>query len=569
VSNLRVSLSSVQINDGSSVQLPAEGIIMVVGPNNSGKTRFLKDVGTLISGSPGGVVIKRIETNKIGSTEELWEYLRSKGAISNDQGGVERLIGNSGASRHSYDSVSSWWNSSDLPLLDDVLVLQAATENRLLTSRAARAMNFFDSAPSEPLHFLYNDPSIESQLDQISRAAFGMGVFLDRFTGGSHWALRIGDFPGKQLSRLTAEQHSLVQSLPKLEDQGDGVRSLLGLMLLWLVGAHQIALLDEPEAFLHPPQSKFLAQLLSKESNNSHRQVILATHSSDIVRGALDTPAGVTILRIARDGDVNSVSKLSSSDVKRLWSDPLLRYSNLLEGLFSDAVWVCESDGDCRYYSAIVDSLDAGISEAMLERRPDVLFTHCNGKHRLHVVVEAMRAASVPVYTITDFDILREEETIAHLVEAFGVEFNDDLKRDRKTVDDALKGRRNRASMGYVKEAVEKIFADFSGAYFESEHEKRIRGEIKVESGWDLAKQVGVSLLSGSSHEAATRLIGRLAEIGIFLVQEGEVESFVPSVGGHGGTWVAGVLEQGKHLSPESDGARGFVSKILGRMEAG
>jgi len=38
-------------------------------------------------------------------------------------------------------------------------------------------------------------------------------------------------------------------------------------------------------------------------------------------------------------------------------------------------------------------------------RQPDVLFTHCNGKHRLHVVVKAMRAASVPVYALTDLDI--------------------------------------------------------------------------------------------------------------------------------------------------------------------
>ncbi len=122
--------------------------------------------------------------------------------------------------------------------------------------------------------------------------------------------------------------------------------------------------------------------------------------------------------------------------------------------------------------------------------------------------------------------------------------------------------------MGYVKEAVGRVFDTFSGSYFDSNHEILIRKEIKVESGWDLAKKVGVTLLSGAANEAATRLIDRLADIGIFVVKEGEMESFVPSVGGHGGAWVAEVLERRKHLSPESDNARKFVSRIQTRMAA-
>jgi len=51
-----------------------------------------------------------------------------------------------------------------------------------------------------------------------------------------------------------------------------------------VVSERDITLLDEPEAFLHPPQMRRLSETLSSEVKG---QLIVATHSSDILRGFL------------------------------------------------------------------------------------------------------------------------------------------------------------------------------------------------------------------------------------------------------------------------------------------
>lgn len=74
-----------------------------------------------------------------------------------------------------------------------------------------------------------------------------------------------------------------LRALPLLEQQGDGMRSYMGLLLHILGGAHQITLIDEPEAFLHPPQARLLGRTLANRSVG-RQQVFLATHSVDVVQ---------------------------------------------------------------------------------------------------------------------------------------------------------------------------------------------------------------------------------------------------------------------------------------------
>lgn len=96
-------------------------------------------------------------------------------------------------------------------------------------------------------------------------------------------------------------------------------------------------LIDEPEAFVRPPPARQLGRILVKDKPED-QQLWLSTHSGDLVRGLLEIPdASVRVLRLRRRDDVNVVAELSSSDVKTLWDDPLLRYSNILDGLFHEA----------------------------------------------------------------------------------------------------------------------------------------------------------------------------------------------------------------------------------------
>lgn len=66
--------------------------------------------------------------------------------------------------------------------------------------------------------------------------------------------------PGRD--RLSYEYIQEIEKLPTLHSQGDGMRSYVGVLLHTSVGRESILLIDEPEAFLHPPQARQLGTML-------------------------------------------------------------------------------------------------------------------------------------------------------------------------------------------------------------------------------------------------------------------------------------------------------------------
>ncbi|MGW3149098.1 AAA family ATPase [Streptomyces sp. NPDC001177] len=75
---------------------------------------------------------------------------------------------------------------------------------------------------------------------------------------------RVGDpgIPTPKIDRVTEEYLSALASLPGLMQQGDGMRSLLGLLVPLVTSLYPIVFIDEPEAFLHPPQATALGRIL-------------------------------------------------------------------------------------------------------------------------------------------------------------------------------------------------------------------------------------------------------------------------------------------------------------------
>lgn len=349
-----------------------------------------------------------------------------------------------------------------------------------------------------------------------------------------------------------------LKKLPRLEEQGDGVRSYLGLLLHILAGVHQVLLIDEPEAFLHPPQARLLGRVLAQKARE--KQAFVATHSSDVVRGALEGDAALTIVRITRKGDINHAAVLPDESVKKLWSDPLLRYSNLLDGLFHDAVVLCEGDADCRYYAAVLEHLPKEQADRP-SRDPQLLFTHCGGKARMASVVDSLRAVSVPVVVIADFDVLREAAMLEKIVIALGAPFAD-FEADQKLVAAALTSDVKPLRRTSLKDELVHRIEDLPDEVIGPKDVEALRAIIKSESGWDKAKRSGKDAVpQGDASQACARLIDGLRAIGLHVVPVGELERFAPGVAGHGPSWVASVLEQDLHQAPGRDAVE-FVRNI-------
>jgi hypothetical protein len=320
-------------------------------------------------------------------------------------------------------------------------------------------------------------------------------------------------------------------------------------------------LIDEPEAFLHPPQARLLGRMLV-EDKPDHRQLFVATHSGDVLRGVLDgNPGNVRVVRIRREGDVNAVKELDHAQVKSLWTDPLLRSSNILDGVFHERVVVGESDSDARLFSAVADALYDGPLAG--RRKPDVMFTHCGGKARLPMVVQSLRALDVPVVAVADFDILNDEHPLADLVAAAGRDW-ERFKPWWNSVKKAIDAIKPQLNTEDVKKEIAKVFAEVTAPIFPKQAQKRIEEILKQSSPWALAKRSGKSFIpSGTPTQEYNKLAAGLRDLRIFIVEVGELERFYPVAGGHGPSWVNEVLTRDLKADPDLQPARDFVMGLL------
>jgi hypothetical protein len=416
---------------------------------------------------------------------------------------------------------------------------------------------------THPIHFLYRDDGLEKKLSDQFRKAFGVDLIVNR-SAGSQIPLHTGErpIPAKGQDRLSTEYVHAVEELPQLQTQGDGMRSFAGVLLYTFVGRESILLVDEPEAFLHPPQAKLLGRMLVADKPDT-RQLFVATHSGDFLRGVLDAGSlSVRVVRIQRKGMKNHVRQLDNAKLKELWGDPLLRYSNILDGLFHEKVIVCESDADARFYSAMADVL--GELSANETRRPDVMFVHCGGKDRVPVVVRALHEVDVPVTVVVDFDVLNKERPLRDIVEAAGGDWSVILS-DWNIVKLSIDAKKAELSAEEVCADIKEELIKVSGATFPDETIKAIQKIFRRSSPWATAKEVGKNFVpSGNPTLAFERLIKSLMNYGIFVVQVGELEHFARSVGNHGPRWVNEVLKKDLKADPELEDARKFVASILG-----
>lgn len=546
--------------DDVSLTLEDDAVVLIVGPNSSGKSQFLRDVVGLSQSQShyAAKIVRAIDIDKAGSTTAFSEWFASIAPPYEAHGATYHR---SGEVNLQLQTATAWWEShGQLGDLGRLFMYHATTEARLESSQSTRVVNLLGAAGPHPLHALYLSPDVEADLSNVSERAFSTGVTLDRF-GGEQIALRVGKVvaaPSDGDKFPTSAYLAELRNLTLLQDEGDGVRSLIGLMLYLLAGSHTILLIDEPEAFLHPPQAEMAGRLLTERTVGSPRQAFISTHSSEVVAAALESERPVTIVRLTRSGIKSKAVALEPAVVRPLVDDTLLRYSNLLDGLFADGVLLCEGDADCRFYHSVIDlsapSADAikgkPAEEATNRRRLQLVVTHCGGWPRMKDVMSTMRTLHIPTAAIVDFDALRNRDGIQALVASCGGAWTEEMDRDWQVMNSALSAGAKPLSKIFLREEFEKALENITATHVSEGQLSGIKKLLKTENGWSAAKTSGkAAVANGEPRLACDRLLECLARLGLFVVPLGELESFVPVVAGHGPEWIADVHRQKLHLT--------------------
>lgn len=553
---MQVHIQNITFNDGTTIPLNSSDIVIFTGANNSGKSQTLRDITTYFTGGDSSSIIVSNIEKEICDEAALIAATETKG----------NTYFYKGYPLHSYKP--SYLLESNRRLLFSFLhklfINHLSTENRLTASNPVKSINCTKDKPEHPLHVLYGDDEKAKIISGYFYQAFGKSCIINK-GAGSIIPMHIGEKPSINPGedRVSTGYLKRLNALPQIQTQGDGMRSFLGILLEVFSGEQSIILLDEPEAFLHPPQARLLGKILA-QNTPIDRQLFLSTHSEDFLKGILEsTNNRIKVVRLKREDDINRVSILDNNAINEVWKDPILRYSNIFSGLFHSKVIICESDADCRFYQAMVDVV---AKEENLNSSADILFVQCGGKHRLSTLANALKALNVNVAIVADIDLLSEEKTFNNVLDSLAIKWDKDLDSYYwEQICKHMKTKRPSLSKSEIKKTIDEMFQQVQGEELSKSDVDRIKKSIKPTTAWYEAKKTGVNFFgSGEPYSCIINLIDICSQKGLFILKYGELECFCRSISEHGPTWVNKVLEE-KDLKqdPELRDAREFAKALL------
>lgn len=557
-------IDKLKFNDGT-VTSPGN-LTVIVGPNNCGKSRILKDIKSLTSDQiSNSVVVKEVDYLLPSTVNELIEsykitifkdtknnvFLRT---LSSDlvsqhnvlvgldwEANTQKIL--NGNNANTKKQFSHWFGSFFVSLFE--------TEERLKLAKESDSSE--KGTMTNLLQAFYQEGSeVERNLRDIVRQAFSIDIKLD-YSSLRKILFRIGEnFDNCPEDPRDAQTY--FEDFEKLDTQGDGLRSFVATLLAVLVGKRPVLLLDEPESFLHPPQSYRLGEVIAEQAVGE-RQVIVSTHSSEFLRGVLSKRQDITIIRVDRTETSNRISCLDSTQLAKIANDPLLSSTRIMEGLFYKGAVIVEADADAVFYQRIA---------SQLEKSDSFHIAHAHNKQTVAKVLHPYRTLSIPFSAIVDFDVIRVTNEFKSLLEELefasedinrvlslqskiveyieNVNQEEMLKAQLRELDGEIK--RIRENEGNAN--TEKLITELAGNL------KRIR-----ESGspWKEYKKFGVKALDEQHQNLFYELSSLCEKNGLFIVSVGELEGWLVEHGiphsSKKSKWIVKALEAIPNLTPE------------------
>lgn len=491
-------ISKIVFNNGESVDLQRNDIIIFVGPNNAGKSQSLKDIYALSNGNEPSIVLSGISIEKYSSP--IAPMAENIARVSN-QGHrtLYEILG-----KHFYsDAFDAFKNEPLFGYLRDLFIANLDTTARLKICDPPNTINR-DSAKHHPIHYAAFDSKCRKWLSESFKKAFGIEV-TPNILYGAKIPLCIGS-PIQLVDEYEDEQSrqeayaEILGTYKQVQNQGDGIKSFTGILLYLMLDYFCIYLIDEPESFLHPPQARIMGEIIGQALTN--QQAFVSTHSEDIIRGLLEVcPERIKVIRITREDDTNSFSVLDNNQFGEVWNDPLLKYSNIMSSLFHKSVVLCESDSDCKIYSIVESHLkqEAG-------KFSETLFIHCGGKHRMAKISRALRSLNVDVKLIPDIDVMNDENVFKGIVDAFGISWAS-VEKDYRIIVSNLHSPKENVKRNDAKATINSILDKTQTPFISSAEQKEIRDAISTISKWEPLKKAGIaSLPAGNATNAFEHL---------------------------------------------------------------
>jgi hypothetical protein len=278
-------------------ELNCTGLILVVGPNSSGKSQFIKDLYHRVSGEYRQLVVAQQVRVRKPDYEAFLSCLKHEGYITTfvDQQGAEQIrpmtsyAGTTTAPASiSVGQAEAWYqlyispdelrsgNNEFLNYFGRMAVTALFLDQRLYsTSSEVGVFDYETQPPQNDLHALYMNDNAKKELLKELLATFSKSVWVDA-TRLSSMCLRVSDGEVPLEEQFSPEKNKDVR---KIKDEGDGLKCYVSTCIALLLGRRPLCLIDEPEMCLHPPQAYNLGHFIGEFGKSPDRATFVSTHS--------------------------------------------------------------------------------------------------------------------------------------------------------------------------------------------------------------------------------------------------------------------------------------------------
>lgn len=495
------------------LRVPAQGVTVFVGPNNSGKSLVLREIEQDIS-SHANVATKLLDDIEIvwlneEQLEKDLENLTKKAPLgtSPDHVYLGRFNPNGNLDAHTVahqqlrDMMRTHqnrrWVASQF-LRYFLIRLDGRTRFELTNDRPrgdllGRAQNM--------LMHLFQDKDARKRVRNIIFDAFGVYFTAEQLSANDLRIRLSPSEPDANEQHWSEEAREFHRKALHIKEASDGVQAFVGIVCAVLSGDYRAILIDEPEAFLHPPLARKLGQQLT--SNLKAGGTLMAsTHSPDFLMGCLQASPQVRVVRLEYSNGKSKGTIVDSAVLTKLFKAPLLRSANVISALFHDGVVVTESDNDRAFYAEIYYRL------AEQEKGyPSLLFVNAQNKQTIRDIIRPLRAFGVPAAAIVDVDILKDGGT-----------------NWTSWLDAAHVPAASHVGLGQQRASLLKLFTD---------------------QCLDM-QNCGIKQLIKDDQAAANDFFDQLQQYGIFAVRNGEVECWLPelAIKSKKAAWTVEMLER-------------------------
>lgn len=415
-------------------------IVVIIGPNNSGKTKLLEnlydelvnsyerpDYVRSYTGDPhwkeltdaGFFTFIREEVEDWLTNHENWKMPTQQpndGAMlmRSSKHILQRRFGELGAlTQQKIDSIRN--NSGNFQNWQ-VLFKQAHIEYASIDNRfnGPNELHNIDASNDDNANLLYAKKRTINDINKHIKALFSKILVLLK-TSKTQYSLILVDQGQADLpqwansndyesDKKTIEEHNAFQQKYVngiLGSQSHGTRAALSLLMVLADETRKIVFLDEPESHIYPAARKYLAKQVAVNSDN--RQFFIVTHDVSVLEGIAQSSKDFTLIKLNGKREAKLV-EFNSTERRRTSSE--LKNSRALSAGFSDIAIFVEGIADRYIYQSVLHS------QRLIDDDTEYDVIDCGGNDRIADSVKFALDIGTSVAVITDFDTLLDKKKI-------------------------------------------------------------------------------------------------------------------------------------------------------------